>query len=196
MKKILLYTLGAMAISATFTLQSCDKIKDKVKDAVPAQDISFTGANADIVIPPTNDTTAQGTIGEVSFAYNLDSMVRAQTSGALGYADIKSVKITSLKLTLTDGSAANNFANFVYAGAAFNSDVNGGNYDPYTIAYVEHNPDNYSLEISPAVTDASQDVKKYFQSQMTFYYLLIGKLRRPITSTLHCHVEITYVINI
>lgn len=192
MKKVVLYVLGFIAISSTFTLQSCDKIKE----AVPAQDINFDGASADIVIPATNDTTAQGTVGEISFYYNLDSMVKAQTGGALGYSDIKSVKISSIKLTLTDASATNNFANFSYAGAAFTSDANGGNYVPYTIINVENNPDTYNTVLNPPVIDANEDVKKFFNPQMTFHYLLYGKLRRAITTTLHCHVEITYVINI
>ena len=99
-----------------------------------------------------------------------------------------------MTLTLTDGDASNNFANFVYAGGEFNTDANGGNYDPYTIAYVQNNPDSYTTILSPPIVDATQDVKKYFNSKMTFYYLVVAKLRRPVTHTLHCHIDVTYDI--
>ena len=99
-----------------------------------------------------------------------------------------------MTFTLTDATSANNFANFSYAGGAFNTDANGGNYPAYTVAYIENNPDSYSNTISPTVIDPNQDVKKYFSSKTTFYYLVIAKLRRPITTTLHCHPDITYDI--
>ncbi len=190
MRKALQMALGAIVLTTVFSLQSCDKITDVVK----TPDINFTGASADIVIPPTNDTTAQGEFAETEFTYDLDSMIKSQTGGVVGYSAIKSVKITHIKLTLTDGSSTNNFANFQNAGAAFHTDANGGNYDSYEIAHIENNPDTYNTVLEPTVIDANEDVKKYFNSKTRFTYLVFGKLRRPITTTLHCHVDITYTI--
>jgi hypothetical protein len=189
MKKVLQIALYA-TVTAMLPFQSCNKLTDVVK--VP--DVNFTGASTDIVIPPTNDTTDKVTIGQASFSYNLDSMIKAQTNGAVGYSSIKSVKITSITLTLTDPSTANNFANFIYAAAAFNTDANSGGYPAYTIAYIDNNPDSYNPVLLPPIVDATQDVKKYFSSNTTFYYTLAGKLRHPLTATLHCHVDITYDI--
>ena len=188
MKKILLYVLGVVAVSATFTFQSCNKLKD----AIPAQDVSFT-EGGDITISPASDTTQQLALGQISLSYNLDSMIKAQTDQKLGFSNIQSVKIASIKLTLNDATTTNNFANFSQVSAAFNSDING---DIYTVTNIPSNPDSYSSELTPAVTDASQDIKKYFNSQMTFNYLMSGKLRRATTTTLHCHVEITYTISV
>ncbi len=190
MKKLLQISLAVVALGATLSFQSCDKIKS----AVTPPDISFTGASTDVTIPPTNDTTSQAAIGVAPLAFNIDSMIKAQTGGVYSFSSIKSVKIATITLTLLDGGTANNFANFTYAGAEFNSDANNGSYDPYTIAYVENNPDSYNITLSPKVQDATQDVKKYFHANMTFYYLIVAKLRRPITSTLHCHVDITYTL--
>ena len=195
MKRVLQFTLGVLAISTALQFQSCDKIKDSVK---PTDDFDFTGAGADITIPATNDTTAQGSIGQVTLNYDLDSMIKAKSKGLLSYNDIETIKITSVTLTLTDGSKDNNFANFEYAGVEFNSDIYmaaSPNVDPYTVAYIEHNPDNYNTTLSPPVTDSGKDVKKYFGPKMQFDYYVVGKLRRPITTPLHGHFDITYLIS-
>ena len=188
MKKVLQCTLFFAAISAGLILQSCNKLKD----AIPAQDISYT-STADLVIAPISDTTSQVAIGQIAVSYNLDSMISAQTSGKLGFSNIQSVKITGISLALSDADAADNFANFTYVGAAFYSDANS---TPYTIAHVDNNPDNYSASLSPAVASADQDVKNYFSANMMFHYQLTGKLRRATTNTLHCHAVITYTINV
>jgi len=193
MKQTLHLTLGILAMSVALSFQGCDKLKSAIK----TPDVNFTGASADITIPPTNDTTAQAAIGTTTFAYNLDSMIKAQTSGVVGFNSISTIKITSMTFTLLDGTSTNNFANFAYAGGEFNTgavDSHGNGYGPYTIAYVANNPDSYNLTFSPPIIDASQDLKKYFSSNTTFVYLVVAKLRRPITTTLHCHVDITYDI--
>jgi len=186
MKKVILYTLGALAFATV--LQSCNKLKD----AIPGQDVDFTAAT-DIVISPANDTTQQIALGQASITYNIDSMIKAQTDNKLGFGDIKSVKIKTLNLHLTDASATNNFANFISATATFSSSANTS---PYTLANVQNNPDSYNDVLSPAVVSTSDDVKGYFNSQMTLNYTLAGKLRRPTTETLHCHAEVTYTISV
>jgi hypothetical protein len=197
MKKILQLNLGIVALAAILTFQSCNKLSSIVK----TPDVSFTGASTDVVIPPTSDTTAQAAIGQTAFSYNIDSMIKSQTGGVVGFSSISTIKIKNITLTLTDATPTNNFANFVYAGGEFNTyapytgtgNVNGY-YPAYNIAYIQNNPDSYSNTISPPVIDATQDVKKYFSSNTTFVYLIVAKLRRPITQTLHCHIDITYDI--
>lgn len=186
MKKALLYTLGALAFAAV--LQSCNKLKD----AIPAQDVSFT-ASTDITIAAASDTTQQLTMGQASITYNIDSSIKAQTDNKLGYSNIQTVKLKNISLSLTDANANNNFANFTNATASFTSSANSS---PYTIANVQGNPDSYNTALSPAVVSTNDDVKGYFNSQMTLNYILAGKLRRATTQTLHCHVEVTYTINV
>ena len=193
MKQTLHFSLSILAMSAALSFQGCDKLKNAIK----TPDVHFTGASADITIPPTNDTTAQAAIGTTTFSYNIDSMIQSASGGLVAFKNISSIKITSMTFTLLDGTSTNNFANFAYAGGEFNTgavDSHGNSYGPYTIAYVANNPDSYNLTFSPPITDASQDVKKYFTSNTTFVYLVVAKLRRPITTTLHCHVDITYDI--
>ena len=163
MKKVLYFTLGVAGLAAALNFQSCNKLTSVVK--IP--DVSFTGASTDIVIPPTSDTTAQATVGQNAFAYNIDSMIKAQTRRVVGFSSIKSIKITSMTLTLTDGDASNNFANFVYAGGEFNTDAKytgsgniNGYYPAYWIANVKNTPDSYTTNYR-----CYPGRKKIFQSE-------------------------------
>ena len=193
MKKVLQLTLGIVVLGSMLTMHSCNAIKDKI---VQNQSIDFDGASADLILPATNDTTAQGTMGQTELSYDLDAMIKEKTKGALTYKNINTVKIKTITLSLDSATSTSNFANFVYASATFNTDANGGGYDPYNIGYVENNPDTYSTSISPKVTDADQDVKKYFNSKMVFTYAVIAKLRRATKTDLKCHVAITYTIEL
>jgi hypothetical protein len=190
MKKALLSTFSVLGIAATLGFQSCDKIKE----AIPSQDVSFDGASADIIIPPVSDTTAQGSIAETSFKYNLDSLIKAQTSGALGFSNIQSIKVNSISITLNDADQANNFANFSYAGLSFNTDAS--NYDVYNLGYIANNPDAYSATLTPPVLDANQDLKKYFGANTTLRYLFVAKLRRKTTKALHGRAQVKYTITV
>lgn len=191
MKKIFQFTLGVAALATMFITQSCNQVTNAVK----LPDYSWTGASYDITFPPTNDTTAQATIGTQDMTVNIDQLIKDNTGGVGSFNSIKSVHITDIKLTLLDATTQNNFANFSYAGAAFNTDANNGNYDPYNIAYVENNPDVYSTILTPPVLSTNDDVKKYFQSNTKFYYIVVAKLRRPLKDSVHCHVDLTYNIS-
>jgi len=174
-----------------FSLQSCNA----VKNAIPAQAISFTGASADIQILATSDTTAQDTVGQVSFSYNIDSMIKAQTAGVLGYSNIQSVTITNITLTLNNADSSDNFANFTYVSAEFNTNASSSN-SIYDIANIQNNPDTYSDSLNLPLLNPNQDLKQYFTSPLQFTYQIIAKLRRATTKTLNCHVAITYNISV
>ncbi|MCW3124105.1 MAG: hypothetical protein JWQ38_3597 [Flavipsychrobacter sp.] len=178
----------ALSLLATISLQSCDKVKNAVK----TPDITFTGANTDVVIPITTNTTAQGSVATGTVSYNIDSMIKAQSGGVVSYSSIKSVKINKMVLTLNDADADNNFANFQYAGATFNTDATTAG--PYTVAYIENNPNTYASSLDLNIVDKEKDLKQYFKSNVVFTYAVIGKLRTATTKELHCHVEVTYTI--
>lgn len=175
------------AVTLLFGLQSCQTIQN----AIPAQNISFTGASADFQIPVTTDTASDSIIGNASFSYNIDSEIKAVTANAFGESNIQSVKLTSVVLTLSDADSADNFANFSNLSSTFYTSVNT---TPFTISNIPNNPDTYSDSLNVPLANPDQDLKPYFGSSMTFNYQVIGKLRRATTKVLNCHAAITYSI--
>ena len=189
MKRIITMASIAAAVAITCSLQSCNLIKK----VIPDQTISFSAGGADVVLPVTSDTTNEVLIGNTAVAYNLDSMIKAQTSNALSASNIESVKVSNITLTLSDGDATNNFANFSSVDAAFSTNNNSTGYD---IANIQNNPDVLNDSLALSVISADTDLKSYFGTSTTFMYQLHAKLRRATTHDLHCHVGITYTIKV
>ena len=182
---------AVVAVSAGTLFSSCNA----VKDAVPSQTVSFDGASADVVIPPTSDTTAKGNLATATFRYNIDSLIKDKTGGALGAGNIKSVKIASVSLSISDIDQNNSFANFQYASFTFNTDVTPGS-SPYDVASIDNNPNVYAATLDLPLQSPNTDVKQYFGNNAQFTYALIAKLRRAITKSLHCHIDIKYNIEV
>lgn len=187
MKKLTLLSLAALAVfGSLFTFQSCDKVKNLHYD-LPLQ----TGS-VEITIPPTTDTSSEHAVGTGSAYYNIDSFIKANTGNALGINNITSVKLTSVKLTLLDGTTTNNFANFQSAYASFYTSANS---TPYRSS-ITNNPDVEAYELNPPV-DANYDLKSYITNGgNTFYYSVGGKLRRAVTQSVRCKVEYKFNITV
>jgi hypothetical protein len=164
-----------------------------VKDAVPAQTVGFSGASADVIIPATSDTTQQVEWNAASVTYNIDSLIKDKTGGALGFANIDTVKLTNITLSLSDADADNNFGNFQNAATAFNTNINT---TPYTLANITNNPSSYSTSLTLPLIDKNKNLRPYFGSGMTFGYILLGKLRKATTKPLHCHIAVSYDISV
>ena len=190
MKKALQLAFGVLAIAA---VSSCNAIKDNV----PAQNVDFTGASADFIIPATSDTTAQGTLATTVVSYNIDSLIRDKTSGAMSSANIRTVKISSVVLSLTDADPKNNFGNFTYAAFTFNTNAAGTQGNPYTLANIENNPAVYNANMNLPLLEADKDLKQYFSgNNLQFTYAYIAKLRKKTDKMLHCHAEVKYDIEV
>ena len=193
MKKSLQITIGVIAICSMLSLHSCDKIKDNVK--IP--DINYTGASADIIIP-ASAAGATGDLATVAISYNIDSMISANTQSLpfkVSYSDIKSVKLTSMVLTIADSDVDvnNNFGNFSVVGATFNTDASGGSLQPYNVTYIDPNPAVYTNVLDVPLIDKDKDLKQYFGAgKLMFTYAVTGTLRTATTHTLHVHIDVTY----
>ena len=186
MKKIKFLLLAAFAVSgAILTMQSCSDAAKKLH-----YDIPYHSGAVEVTIPPTSDTTAVNNISSGPTYFNVDSLIKAKTGNALSISNITSVKLTSVKLTLLDGTTANNFANFQSAYASFYSNSNN---TPYQVS-IPNNPDVTSYELDLPV-DPNAELKSYMTGN-TFYYAMGGKLRRPVTASVKCKIEFTYNITV
>jgi hypothetical protein len=185
MKKVLQITLSALLL-VTLTFESCDKI---AKNVVKPLTYSWTGASMEVMIPPATDTANV----QIAGVYNIDSLIKSQSSLAQ-FSDLTSVKVTNITLTLNNADAQNNFANFQYVLASFNSDA--GTFPAYGLAVIQDNPDAFASTLSLPPTDPTQNVKQYFAPKTNIVYLLVGKLRRPTTHNLDCTITVTYDIGL
>ena len=162
---------------------SCSKIGNLLTFNLSMQTESF-----DVSIPITTDTGTMS-VGPVGSTFNVDSFIRANTAGELGESNIKSVKLSSVVLTLNNANAANNFQNFEYVDLAFSSNTNSA---PYTIS-IANNPDSYSSTLSLPI-DSTVDLSTYLGNQ--FSYSVTGRLRKPTTQALDCTVTVTFSLSV
>jgi hypothetical protein len=173
--------LGLGLIFGAIALQSCDKVTGDI-------DLPAMTGTIQVAIPPTTDTSSARTLGTGVNTYNIDSFIKANTNGTLGIDNIKKARITSLKLTLANPSAANNFANLQSYYASFYTNTNT---TPYSVPE-QNNPDEYA-DTRNLPVDANADLKGYFTGTQ-FTYSVGGKLRRAITDSLRCTVTFEYMI--
>ena len=183
MKKFRFNLIAVLAVFGTILTQSCS---DSVKKL--HYDIPYNSGDVVVTILPTNNTTDLTTIMADPIRFNVDSFIKVKTGNVLGLKNITSVKLLSVKLTLLDGSDANNFANFESCSASFYSNLNPG---PYTVS-IPKNPDvpAYTLDLP---IDPDAELKSYMQGNL-FYYAIGGKLRRSVTASVKCKIEFTYNI--
>jgi hypothetical protein len=180
-KSILLLGIVAAATLTTFT--SCDKLKEVFFVAFNAN-----SASVEFTIPIVTDITQKSDIGTVKNTINIDSIIKAETSGQFAMGDIKKITVEQAKLTLLDADADNNFANFEEGWLEFHTDAKP---TPVLIA-TGPNPDEYRTEwVLPAV--AGVNLKDYLTGTELFY-ALSAKARRATTKTLLCKLEVRFHI--
>jgi len=169
--KILYKSLGLAAVLALSTfLHSCDKVKDAISINIPTQTVT-----ADFSIPAQQSGTQQS----VTFQYgiNLDSIIKVQNT-SLGLGNIKSAKIKSVSLALTNASGTDNFGAF----SACEVGLSSSSKPDYTvIAGIASNPDNNQTTLDIPVNNI--ELKDYFGS-ISYTYKLSATARRATTTTL------------
>ena len=173
--------ITTMAIVLTAT--SCLKMGNLLNFKLGMQTKSF-----DVTIPVTSDTGMMF-VGPVAAIYNVDSFIRASTAGQLGAANIQSVKLSSVVLTINNANAVNNFQNFEFVDLSFLSNTNG---TPYTMS-IANNPESYASTLSLPV-DTTVEMSSYLGNQFT--YKVHGRLRRATTQELDCTVNVTFSLTV
>lgn len=180
MKKV----LYALATGALFCCFSSCNIKDKLNI-----NIDMSSTDVEFTIPLILQT-GNVTINDQSVPVNIDSIIHANNA-ELAVENIKSVKLTSCTITMTDGDSANNFSALQSCSATLSSNSNT---TPVQLAGITNNPDveAYSLEL-PVNTTA--ELKDYFKGS-SFTYSLSGNARKTTSKELHCNATIRYTLNV
>lgn len=170
-------------IAITLTALSCTKIANLLTFRLGMQTKSF-----DFSIPVTTDTGTMA-VGPVMTSFNVDSFVKANTAGQFGASNIKSVKLSSVVLTLNNADAANNFQNFSFVDVDFSSNTNG---TPYNMS-IANNPDSYSATLSLPV-DTTVNLATYLGNEFT--YSVRGRLRKGTTKQIDCTATVTFNLQV
>jgi len=188
MKKNVIVCLALAAMCILYT--SCSKV-----DAlIGAATVSWTSTDVAFDIPVVSSTTDTSAIGSGTYSYNLDSLIKAQTSNQLVLNNISHFYLTSCTLTILNPDSTNNFANFQSASGTLSSSADA---TPANIGTITNNPDTYAATLSVPV-NTTTDLKNYVSPSgtTTFNYMLSGKARRVTTKILHATVHIEYSIGV
>jgi hypothetical protein len=183
MKKVLILSAVFLA-TAGLIFSSCNAIKKKLNI-----DIDMGSADVEFTIPVISAAGAVN-LGQKTVYLNIDSIIKANND-ELSMDNIKSVKMQSCTLTLTDGDAANNFSALESCSALFSSNTNN---TPVKIASVQNNPDITAYTLVVPV-DQNVDLKEYFKST-SFTYTVSGAARKATTKTLNCKANIRFTVNV
>lgn len=173
--------LRRLAVCACFgfLFTSCDKAKDLININIPMEtiDVAFE-------IPVTK--VGSVTLAEFNVSLNTDSIIKANAS-SFGIANIRSVKIKSCEIKLSNASAEDQFGVLSDCAAQIKSGTN----DTWaTFAQVSGNPDTFAETINLNV-NADLDLKSYF-SAASISYKITGTTRRATSTVLQAKAYIKY----
>jgi len=189
MKKTYLLFVCAVAVCG-FAFSSCNKVASAVAKATG---ISWSGYDMTVTVAAQSDTSAQNSIGTGAFSYNLDSLIKSQTSNLLGLANIDTFEITSCMLTITNPDANDNFQNFETAKLSFSTNYNSTSVN---MGEIDNNPNSYAAALSIPVNNVN--LKNYVApiGATSFNYVLSGKLRQATTTALTINIHLGYYVHV
>lgn len=169
--------------TVVFFFASCEKLKDAVKVNVPMQtaDVSFT-------IAPQQAGTQ--TLSDFITNLNVDSVIKANNT-QFGVSNIRSVRITSVRITVLNSDIQDHFGVLSDCKMDFSS-----NNKPtkVTLASLSNNP-NANTSVLDLPVNSSLELKEYF-SATAFNYTLSGTTRRAITKTLECRATVKFDVQV
>lgn len=182
--KLLTLKLSAFAFLFLTVATSCNKVKDLISINVTAQ-----SADVDFTIQPSN--AGAGVLSQFNTSLYIDSLIKEQAGKSYGLINIKSVKLESCVLTITNSDDANSFGNVSACSAEMSSNTNT---TMVGIAELTSNPETVTSTLNLPV-NTTLDLKPYFSST-SFSYKLSGTLRKATTKALTCKATIKYKIEI
>ena len=178
MKKVLISVSLLIFIIAGM---SCNKIKDAI---FPSIDVNLPAFQFRVPAIPIV-LSSEASLGSFTMNFNLDSIIRANTAGAFGAGAVSTIKVKKMVITVSNGDAANNLANFESARFTFSSNTKTTPAELVSINFPDTFATTYMAE--PA---SSPELKEYLAgTQLT--YSLFGKARRITSKPLDFSVAIT-----
>lgn len=184
MKKTgLILSVAAIACSALM-FSACDDLKSKLFKAFTTNKFEM-----DFTIPVQSTIGTKGDVGSVVQNYNLDSLISAETGGAFGLDDIKSVELKTIEVVILNPDATNNLANFEEGWCVFSSDQNMTPIGIATGLIPDTYADSYVMTPVPGI-----NLKDYMTGKV-YTYVMQSKLRRATTKALNCKLKVAFQIN-
>jgi hypothetical protein len=122
LKKILWTPLLAILVVVAGAL-SCKKV---IKTIFPGLDVNLSEVRIEVPINPFAPPVFSGELPTVriSQAFNLDSLIKANTLNQFGVGDVTSVKLKEMTINLENTNQNNNLKNFEYIKIGFSSSTN------------------------------------------------------------------------
>lgn len=181
MKKLFYPVLMAgMMLTAAFTFQSCDKVEDALKVNVPLEvdDNSFT--------IPAIEAAGDINLTEEEVDFNVEEFL-TNFNENYGLENVKSIKVDSCILTLTNATEADNFS--VLESCKVQITIGG---TTLTIAEVTDNPNTYSERLVLPVI-SSIELKDFVNAENLTYHIT-GVTRRGTSIDLNCNVKLKFML--
>lgn len=170
------------------TVGGCKKVIKRVFDGLSFNVPEIVVAIPYFPVPPGTPVPASEiSVGSYSQQFNLDSAVKANTGGTFGAADVKSVKVEKIVMTVIEGANANNnLSNFESARFTLASDVRT---EPVNVATIEF-PNTETVTTTFTAPENSPELLPYLQGS-NIIYQNYGKLRRYTTQPMTLSVKVT-----
>lgn len=178
MKKVLISVSLLIFVIAGM---SCNKIKDAI---FPSIDVNLPAFQIRVPAIPIV-LNSEASLGSFTINFNLDSIIRANTAGAFGAGAVSTIKVKKMVISVSNGDAANNLANFESARFTFSSNTKTTPAELVSITLTDTFATSYTAEPT-----SSPELKEYLTgTQLT--YSLFGKARRTTSKPLNFSVAIT-----
>ncbi len=182
MKKLTITPILSLILAGTM-LQSCTKIQQALIYDIPMQ-----SGTINITLPPIADESAGYGVGFNSI--NIDSVIKASTSGLLGVRNIQSIKLTAATMLLSNADAGDNFQNFSSCFISFSTNEST---KPYLIT-MPNIPNTYESVMNMPV-NTNQELKGYINGNQ-FTYSTGGQVRTATANSLNCVVSLAFNIRV
>lgn len=115
-----LLVLSVLLVAGTL---SCKKV---IKAVFPGLDVNLSEVRIEVPVNPFAPPVFSGELPtlRISQAFNLDSLIKANTLNQFNIRDVTSVKLKEMTISLENTNQNNNFKNFEYLKIGFSSNTN------------------------------------------------------------------------
>ena len=123
-------------------------------------------------------------LGQFSYKFNLDSIVKSNTAGVYNANDVKSIKAKQFNITITNADQLNNVSNFQSVRVTIKSNTNNTPTELFSVSF----PDTYATSFTTAGNDV--ELLSYLKGS-DIIYNMYGKNRRITTKALTIILSVT-----
>jgi hypothetical protein len=131
------------------------------------------------------------TITEVKSSINLDSIIKRNAGASFGAADIKSIKLRSIKMDVVNFDTTYNFRLI----DSLQLRLRAGTDTTKTLAQAISNPDISSQTLNLPLSPLQPELKS-IMNMPSFLYLITGRIRRQTTKAFKATITAQYKITV